>query len=368
MIRVQILTEGFVSPNGRAFLFPLLFHAERLAARGIEMRLFTETKNMVGDCDVLVIDSKFYRKDWAQNADKVLSALDSYRSRAERILYFDTTDSSGWLQEKALPFVTRYYKAQLLKDRSRYLKPFYGHRPYTDYYHREFGIEDETPESSAGISDPALLEKLGVSWNSGLADHSRFGPTRMELYSHFPIGLLLTYPMRFGHPSTTPRPNRLSCRMGTDYSKATVAFQRREILRRLGLEGNSGKIRRGAYFAELEKSQAVLSPFGLGEITLKDFEVFLRGPLLIKPDLSHMETWPNLFRPGETMATFRWDLSDLEETIESVLADTEARQRMAAAGQSLYCHYIGREEGFDEFCDRFEQMVSGPLPESDPAG
>jgi hypothetical protein len=360
MIRVQILTEGFVSPNGRAFLFPLLFNSERLAARGFEMRLFTEAKHMVGDCDVLVIDSKFYRKDWAENSDKVLEALDSYRSRAGRVLYFDTTDSSGWLQEKALPFVSRYYKAQLLKDRSQYLKPLYGHRPYTDYYHRNFAVEDKTPESSAGVSDPALLEKLGVSWNSGLADHSRFGPTRMDLYSHIPLSLLLTYPMKFCYPNS-PRPKRLSCRVGTDYAKATVAYQRREIIRRLGIEGSSGKLSRGSYFAELDRSQAVLSPFGLGEITLKDFEVFLRGALLIKPDLSHMETWPNLFRADETMATFRWDLSDLEETIETVLANPERSKEMAAAGQASYTHFLGLEEGYEEFCDHFEKLVTEPL-------
>ena len=37
-----------------------------------------------------------------------------------------------------------------------------------------------------------------------------------------------------------------------------------------------------------------MSPFGLGEITLKDFEVF-SGSLLMKPNMDHMLTWPNFY-------------------------------------------------------------------------
>lgn len=360
MVRVHVLTEGFVSPNGRAFLFPLLFHRRRLAARGIELRLFTEAREGAADCDVLAIDSKFHRRDWASRGHEVLAAFEFYRAQAGRVLYFDTTDSSGWLHAKVLPHVDRYYKAQLLKDRSRYLAPLYGHRPYTDYYHREFGIEDEPPEASEAVADPALLEKLGVSWNSGLADYSRFGPARMALYARLPLPALLSPPTRFAAPDGE-RPNGLSCRMGTAYAKATVAFQRREIARRLGPASPSGKLPRRAYFAEMEGSLAVLSPFGLGEITLKDFEVFLCGSLLVKPDLSHMETWPDLFRAGETMAAFRWDLSDLDETIETALSDPRASAAMAEAGQALYREYVATETGYEDFCERFERMVTEPL-------
>ena len=41
MRRVHILTEGFVSPNGRAFLFPILTNDRRLRELGLDVRLFT---------------------------------------------------------------------------------------------------------------------------------------------------------------------------------------------------------------------------------------------------------------------------------------------------------------------------------------
>ena len=39
----------------------------------------------------------------------------------------------------------------------------------------------------------------------------------------------------------------------------------------------------------------MVSPFGFGEITLKDFETFLSGSVLVKPNMSHMETYPNFY-------------------------------------------------------------------------
>ena len=43
-------------------------------------------------------------------------------------------------------------------------------------------------------------------------------------------------------------------------------------------------------------TKVVISAFGLGEIILKDFETFLTGGMLMKPDMSHMETWPNFMK------------------------------------------------------------------------
>ena len=43
-----------------------------------------------------------------------------------------------------------------------------------------------------------------------------------------------------------------------------------------------------------------LSPFGWGEIGARDFEIFINGSLLIKPDMSHLETYGtfiNLWKP-----------------------------------------------------------------------
>ena len=102
------------------------------------------------------------------------------------MLYFDTSDGSGWVRPDLLPVVDGYYKGQPFKDRARHLEPMYAHRPYAHYYHRTYGVADESPELSRSVESSEHLAKLGVSWNAGLADYSLFGPLRMALYGRVP--------------------------------------------------------------------------------------------------------------------------------------------------------------------------------------
>ncbi len=266
-----------------------------------------------------------------------------------------------------LPFVSRYCKSQVLKDRQAYLSPVYGNRIYADYYYREFGVEDDEPVASTPVASPDDLAKLRVSWNSGLADYSLLGPARMGLRRHLPIDGLLRYPRRFT-PVRQPRPVPFACRFGVGYGRETVDYQRRRIRDALAGRVATDKLSRRAYLAEMSACRAVVSPFGYGEITLKDFEASLCGALLIKPDMSHMETWPDLFRDGETMVAHRWDLTDLEEALDVVLTDDARREAIAECGQALYRHHIASEAGYEAFCVRFRDIVSEALaPRRDPA-
>ncbi|MFQ5955879.1 MAG: hypothetical protein ACE5JZ_12510, partial [Kiloniellales bacterium] len=319
MRRVHVLSEGFVSPNGRAFLFPIVTNSRLLRELGLEVRIFTAPARELTDCDVLMVDSKVHRARWAGESQAVLDEFHGYAEKVRGLVYCDTTDSAGWLEARLLPIVRLYCKSMLLADRAGYGKPLYGHRIFADYYHRTAGVEDAHPEYSTPVAEPAQLAKLRVSWNSGLADYSLIGPSLMALYRWLPLKALLSPPRRFTAPSA-PRSLDVSCRFAITYSRASVGWQRAEIRRRLGDLMPTEKLRRPAYFAELRRARIVISPFGWGEITLKDFEVFLTGGMLLKPDMGHVETWPDLFRAGETMAVHRWDLDDLRQVLDTHLA------------------------------------------------
>ena len=58
----------------------------------------------------------------------------------------------------------------------------------------------------------------------------------------------------------------------------------------------------------------------------------MTGAVLVKPDMSHLETLPDLYRPGETYLPVRWDFSDLGDVVGSALADADLRRRLATAG------------------------------------
>lgn len=354
-MKVNVLTRWFDSPNGCAFLFPLIKHRQALKAYGIDIHFLRDQRLMTA-ADVIIADSKYFSAQWITNTEQVIASFIRFRQQADRVLFFDINDSSGWPHARILPYVDAYVKSQLLTDRTYYLRPLYGHRLYTDYYHQHDHVEDKNPSYSEVVEDPTLLKKLTLGWNSGLADYSRHGPYRMMLYNKVPFGPLLSFPRRY-YPASMDRSRDVSCRMGTQYDRATVAWQRQQIQKKLQPYLPTKKLSRRQYFNELRDSKVVVSPFGLGEITLKDFEVFITGGLLLKPDFSHLQTWPNWYQPNETMLTYCWDLSDLEAVIEKSLTHYSHYVNIARAGQEYYRQYVVGDQAASLFCEHFISII-----------
>ena len=121
------------------------------------------------------------------------------------------------------------------------------------------------------------------------------------------------------------------------------------------------KLDRRSYLRELATSKLVISPFGLGEITLKDFEVFMSGALLVKPDMSHMTTWPELFLDEVTMVAFDWDLKNLKNKIERALKRKEQSLQIASTGQAHYRKYLNDTTGEKIFVSRFHAIIEDGL-------
>ncbi len=324
---------------------------------GFDVRIFRTADQTVADCDALIVDGRYYTSRWAGESDAVLQELARLRDQIGKLIFISIADSAGWDHARALPYVSLYCKSQLLHDRARYLEPLYGHRIFTDYYHWTFGVDDDAPVRSEPVTDPALLGKLAVSWNSGLADYSWLGPYRMKAYQYAPLPFLLRFPGAF-HAAAMPRDKDFSCRVGTAYVRPSVAHQRLRIAERLASRIDTAKLSRRGYLDELARSRIAISPFGLGEITLRDFEIFMAGALLIKPDMSAIETWPDFFRDGETMVAHRWDLSDLEDKIAAMLAHPGRAAEIAAEGQRVYREYLIGPNAGAMFADHFRGLIA----------
>ena len=345
MKQVHILTAGFDSPNGRAFLLPLIVHRRTLMDAGLAIHFFQKASASLVDCDVLMLDGKHYGPRWASQSDAVLEEIAGYRNKIDNLIYVDLLDSAGWDHARALPYVKLYCKSQLLRDRSAYLAPLYGYRAFTNFYHKHMGVNDEPPVMSEPVADPSLLEKLTVSWNSGLADYSWLGVYRMHMFQRVPLKALLGYSCDFTAPSAG-RSNDVSCRMGTNYIRPTVSFQRRRLKELLKDRMSDSRLSRRLFLSELQSSKVALSPFGYGEICYRDFEIFMAGALLLKPDMSGVETWPDFYRDGETMVAHRWDMGDVREKIDLVLSDYFRYIEIAEHAQLTYqSHTCGSEAG-----------------------
>tara|TARA_R100001015_G_C4610476_1_gene165836 strand:+ start:75 stop:1109 length:1035 start_codon:yes stop_codon:yes gene_type:complete len=68
----------------------------------------------------------------------------------------------------------------------------------------------------------------------------------------------------------------------------------------------------------MRRSKCTLSPYGMGELCFRDFEIIQYGSVMIKPDMSKVITHPNIYVPYETYIPCALDWSDLIEKIEWV--------------------------------------------------
>ncbi|MDA8791503.1 hypothetical protein N9M93_04055, partial [Candidatus Pelagibacter bacterium] len=75
------------------------------------------------------------------------------------------------------------------------------------------------------------------------------------------------------------------------------------------------KLNKKNYINQIRLSKYVLSCYGWGEICYRDWEAAINYSLILKPDMSNIDTWPNLYNSYKTYVPLLWDLSDLEYQI-----------------------------------------------------
>jgi spore maturation protein CgeB len=73
------------------------------------------------------------------------------------------------------------------------------------------------------------------------------------------------------------------------------------------------------------------------------------GCLLVKPDMGHIRTEPNIFVPGETYVPVRWDFSDLPEVCARYLADDVARKAITARAYQVLADYYRSHNALQRF-------------------
>lgn len=355
MTRINLLTdEG--SQSSIAFNFPLRLHRKLLAEMGMDVRIFLSPQDEdLFECDVLILNSNAFGSLWPGLSEDVRTVLARGR-QSGKVIWFDTSASSGTTQFDVMPLVDLYCKAQVLVNRGDYLKEHHGDRVFTDFYYRTEGVRDEDDERARRILPRAEdLAKIRVSWSTALGDFGMRARRYRRLTRYLPP--LQRYSARFFSPERA-RPVTVACRIGLGHQRATVLHHRRKVKgileKELGLD--TRPLPREDYLNELRKARVGISPFGYGEVCFRDFEVILAGAALLKPDMSHLETWPPLYVDDVTYASHRWDLQDLKGRLEELLT-SDRRLEMAQSAQTLYRRYLFEREGHEEFCTRLAEIV-----------
>lgn len=84
---------------------------------------------------------------------------------------------------------------------------------------------------------------------------------------------------------------------------------------------NGQRVSTEEYYNRMFNSKIIFAPFGYGEMAPRDLEAAMFGSILIKPDMTHLETYPNIYIDNETYISCKHDYSDLQEKIEQILGN-----------------------------------------------
>jgi hypothetical protein len=84
---------------------------------------------------------------------------------------------------------------------------------------------------------------------------------------------------------------------------------------------NGSRVSLQEYYNYISKSKITLAPYGYGEMAPRDIEAAMFGSILVKPDMSYIETAPDIFINGETYIACKHDYSDIAEILHELLGN-----------------------------------------------
>lgn len=291
-------------------------------------------------------DLVFVTSSWREDPERTRETFEALNrlQRRPAIVYLDTYDSASSPFFGILPHVDLYVKKQVLRDRRAYDRDWDGGMPLSDFVARTYQHDLNGWWFGSKVPE-GYHDRLFVGWNLSTARHLR----RSLLLS------VARVRPRWGE-RTLDAHYRVS--LGKSEPKDWYTVHREAMLKAVSLLGSEFKVIAGAgksarvplktYQAEMRDTRIGVSPFGWGEVTDRDFHIATSAALLVKPDMSHIETEPDIYQAGKTYAPVRWDLSDLVEQCRHYLQHPEQAERIANAARKTYLEWFIRRRFVDK--------------------
>lgn len=310
--------------------------------------------------DIILLAFHWVRKFFDSPDDEIIRVLVKLKKKCSMLVWLDTADSTGTPKFQFLPYVDFYLKKQLLKERTRYFGPIWGGKVHVEYYHNLLGIDDpevHKNESFSPIINEEDLQKVGISWNVGAGNFAK-GNIMTQIF----------HPHDYTKSYTFINPDNKKYYdihfRGSAWSPL-AGYQRREVIERLknandlSCPDTTKRVPIKEYNKELMNSRTVCSPFGWGEICRRDFETFIYGGALIKPDMSHIDTFPQWYIPEETYLPIRWDFSNFDELIENLKDSNkdEYFKFIAHKGQDTFKSMMTTKHGKEAFVNHLLKQL-----------
>lgn len=206
-------------------------------------------------------------------------------------------------QSKALLLL----KNSLLKDRSLYKRGWNLGRYY-------WGKGEYTLDDFSKYSDRIVLS--GTNW---LMTHwAGSQPQWYSIEKKYDISAMFQYPMK----EIVYEHGHIQSAFYDNYRKNVIDIVS-TLPYNIAKLNNGERVSIEEYYNRISSSKIILAPYGYGEMAPRDIESAMFGAILIKPDMSYLDTAPSIFEDGVTYIACKHDFSDLQEKIDMVLGNYE---------------------------------------------
>lgn len=355
-LNIQFLTSKKLYQNTIGVISPLIRWKDALRSKGFYVTIHYNLSSL-NMSDLILIDSKFHRDLWELEFKKIKNDFLNLKIKCNKLIFFDTTDSTGCIQTEILKFVDVYWKMQILKNKNFYKEKLYGNRIFTNFYHNENKINDSNVLWSIPIEDDINLNKIKFAWNYGISDFSRYSNFKNYLFKSTHLGFFLNINKTLYNDKIGERKIDISGRFNIKYERETVQYSRLKLKKLLKSKIDTKKINKKQFYREIKQSKIIASPFGWGEICYRDFETFKHGGVLLKPDMDMIETWPNFYIKDKTYVSYSWDMKNVLEKIEYYLSNESMMQNIASEAQKNYQKYVYEDCACNLFVNHFSTLV-----------
>jgi hypothetical protein len=230
-----------------------------------------------------------------------------------------------------LKYVTAYIKKHIFSDISDYQRSFVGKSNLTDYVHYQHGVSFS--ENVIKHTSPVPAEyKNKVILGYNIAADEKIE----DLYNMInQLSIERTRPYDIACRASIP--------LDWTYQLRNIIPLMEGMKNRYHLLAPVERVSQARYYEEMLCSKIYISPFGYGEICWRDFEAVLCGCLLIKPDMGHIKTNPDIFQPGITYIPVRWDFSDLEDKCTYYLTHEHERKQIVCNARAVLTDFYKNE-------------------------
>ncbi len=304
----------------------------------VDYKFFNHKRNIA---DILILVRKYHSLSLEEVSSRkfILEDIRKFKDKYKKVIYFDDSAAISHILFFILPYVDAYWVRGLLKDKSQYQKKYFGGRTYSDYYLKENNLKD-----LSNYFNPAFnfinQTKIKIAWNIGIGCFPIYKNKLFNKYYFFirrfccflsliSLNFLIKKIIKFyinemkselkRDFNINDKVQKISARFTYKGYYNSVGFQRKLALQKINNISIylTGKLKSWQYLKECYDMLGTLSPFGWGEICYRDFEASLSQSLLIKPNMDHLETWPNIFSE-DSYYKLSWDLENINQVEEYI--------------------------------------------------